>query len=247
MNISKKSITGNYRELNEDRIGVYKNKTDQTLLIVADGMGGHEKGEVAAQFVIDKIKESWEGSNFFNEQELEPYLRDLVIKTNRDLYLYSSEETTSKNMGTTLAMAVITDQSIYVLNIGDSRVYALRKRGIEQVTKDHTFVNLLVESGEITLEEATVHPQRNIVTKALGTTRLVQPDVFKLRNKQYDYLLLASDGLTDKMNEETLHTIIYSKKDVDSVTDKLIDKAVSLESKDNISVILAQLKDGRTV
>lgn len=135
MNISKKSITGNYRELNEDRIGVYKNKTDQTLLIVADGMGGHEKGEVAAQFVIDKIKESWEGSNFFNEQELEPYLRDLVIKTNRDLYLYSSEETTSKNMGTTLAMAVITDQSIYVLNIGDSRVYALRKRGIEQVTK----------------------------------------------------------------------------------------------------------------
>ena len=117
MNISTKSITGNYRELNEDRIGVFKNKTDQMLLLVADGMGGHEKGEVAAQFVIDKIEETWINSNFFNEQELEPFLRDLVIKTNRALYLYSNEETTEHNMGTTLAMAVITDESIYVLNI----------------------------------------------------------------------------------------------------------------------------------
>lgn len=246
MNISMKSITGNYRELNEDRIGVFKNKTDQMLLLVADGMGGHEKGEVAAQFVIDKIEDIWINSNFFNEQELEPFLRDLVIKSNRALYLYSNEETKEHNMGTTLAMAVITDESIYVLNIGDSRVYALQKREILQVTKDHTFVNMLVESGEITQEEAFVHPQRNIVTKALGTTRLVQPDVFKLRNRQYDYLLLASDGLTDKMNEETLHNIVYKGNDMDRITEDLVNEAVSLKSKDNISVILAQLKDGRT-
>ena len=124
----------------------------------------------------------------------------------------------------------------------------MKRRSIEQVTTDHSFVNLLVESGEITKEEAINHPKRNVITKAMGSDRLIQPDIFRLRNKQYDYILLASDGLTDVLREDTIHSTVYQKNlSLQERVDLLIRQAEENASRDNISICLADLKVGATM
>lgn len=241
MKFYEKSICGSYRNLNEDTAYVFQNKTGQKIALIADGMGGHEHGEVASKFVASKIKEAFEETNYFKPDDGKDFLRDLIIQTNRELYDYSNEKTESKNMGTTLVLAAFLDEMIYVFNVGDSRAYALKKLEIRQITNDHTFVNMLVSSGEITKEEAKSHPQKNIVTKALGTTRLIQPDLFRLKNHLYDYIVLTSDGVTDVVDDETLHKIVYENE---SKADEIVAKAEKNDSKDNISVIVVDLKAG---
>lgn len=248
MEIIDKSIRGEFRDLNEDRTGVFYNKTNQVLFLVADGMGGHAHGDVASKFVNDEIQKAWQKENLIKSDQAEAFLRDLVIKTNRKLYDIQNEDPEYRGMGTTLVLASIIDDTIFILNIGDSRAYALKRRTIEQVTTDHSFVNLLVESGEITEEEALNHPKRNVITKAMGSDRLIQPDIFRLRNKQYDYILLASDGLTDVLRENNIHTTVYQQNlSLQERLDSLIHQAEENASRDNISICLADLKVGATM
>ena len=237
MEIIDKSIRGEFRNLNEDRTGVFYNKTNQVLFLVADGMGGHAHGDVASKFVNDEIQKAWQAENLIKSDHAEEFLRDLVIKTNRKLYDLQNVHDDYSGMGTTLVLASIIDDTIFILNIGDSRAYAMKRRSIEQVTTDHSFVNLLVESGEITKEEAINHPKRNVITKAMGSDRLIQPDIFRLRNKQYDYILLASDGLTDVLREDSIHSTVYQKNlSLQERVDLLIRQAEENASRDNISI-----------
>lgn len=248
MEIIDKSIRGEFRELNEDRTGVFYNKTNQVLFLVADGMGGHAHGDVASKFVNDEIQKAWQEENLIKSDYAEAFLRDLVIKTNRRLYDLQSAHDDYSGMGTTLVLASIIDDTIFILNIGDSRAYVMKRRTIEQVTTDHSFVNLLVESGEITKEEAINHPKKNVITKAMGSDRLIQPDIFRLRNKQYDYILLASDGLTDVLREDRIHSTVYQKNlSLQERLDSLIRQAEENASRDNISICLADLKVGATM
>lgn len=248
MEIIDKSIRGEFRDLNEDSTGVFYNKTNQVLFLVADGMGGHAHGDVASKFVNDEIQKAWQEENLIKSDHAEAFLRDLVIKTNRKLYDLQNEHDDYSGMGTTLVLASIIDDTIFILNIGDSRAYAMKRRTIEQVTTDHSFVNLLVESGEITKEEAVNHPKRNVITKAMGGERLIQPDIFRLRNKQYDYILLASDGLTDVLREDSIHSTVYQKNlSLQERLDSLIRQAEENASRDNISICLADLKVGATM
>lgn len=248
MEIIDKSIRGEFRELNEDRTGVFYNKTNQVLFLVADGMGGHAHGDVASKFVNDEIQKAWQEENLIKSDYAEEFLRDIVIKTNRKLYDLQNQHPDYSGMGTTLVLAAIIEDTIFILNIGDSRAYAMKRRTIEQVTTDHSFVNLLVESGEITEEEALNHPKRNVVTKAMGSDRLIQPDIFRLRNKQYDYILLASDGLTDVLREDNIHRTVYQKNlSLQERLDSLIQQAEENASRDNISICLADLKVGATM
>lgn len=245
MEIIDKSIRGDFRELNEDSTGVFYNKTNQVLFLVADGMGGHAHGDVASKFVNDEIQKAWQAENLIKSDYAEEFLRDLVIKTNRKLYDLQNAHDEYSGMGTTLVLASIIDDAIFILNIGDSRAYAMKRRSIEQVTTDHSFVNLLVESGEITKEEAINHPKRNVITKAMGSERLIQPDIFRLRNRQYDYILLASDGLTDVLREVSIHSTVYQKNSsLQERLDSLIRQAEENASRDNISICLADLKAG---
>ena len=241
MNFYEKSICGNFREINEDTVSIIKNNTDQTIALIADGMGGHEQGEVASQFVATKIKEKFEPTNYFKPEDGEKFVRDLIIQTNRELYDYSSQNTSEKNMGTTLVLAAFFDEMIFIFNIGDSRAYGLKRYEIRQITNDHTFVNMLVESGEITKDEAKTHPQKNIVTKALGTNRLIQPDVFRLKNHLYNYILLTSDGVTDVLDDESIQKIVFES---DNKAEAVVKRAEELESKDNISALVIDLKAG---
>ncbi|MFC3419741.1 Stp1/IreP family PP2C-type Ser/Thr phosphatase [Salinicoccus hispanicus] len=243
MKVIDRSIRGDYRELNEDVTGIFENGTGQILMLVADGMGGHRYGDVASRYVHDEIKAAWTETNLFNVEDGVEFLRRLVMDVNRRMYDYQQDHPEYQGMGTTLVLCAIIDEAIIILNVGDSRAYAMNERGIEQVTSDHSFVNLLVDAGEITAEEAKHHPKRNIITKALGTDRLIQADVFRLRNRQYDYLLLASDGLTDNLDNSELHAIII--REGTAMPDKaaqLMERAQKSGSTDNISLVLADLK-----
>jgi protein phosphatase len=245
LEIIDKSIRGRFRKLNEDRTGVFYNGTNQVLFLVADGMGGHAHGDMASKFVNDEIQSAWEQENLIKSGQAEAFLRELVIRTNRKLHDLQQSRPDYRGMGTTLVLAAIIEDIIFILNVGDSRAYVVRHRAIEQVTRDHSFVNLLVESGEISEEEAQNHPKRNIITKAMGTDRLIQPDIFRLRNRQYDYILLASDGLTDVLREDDIHRTLYQRElSLHERLDSLIEQAEANASKDNISACLADLKVG---
>lgn len=248
MEIIDKSICGEFRDTNEDKTGVFYNQTDQPLLVIADGMGGHNYGDVASNMAVEMVQEAWEKENFLASAEAEGFLRQLVIKTNRRLYDYQEAHTKYQGMGTTLVLAAVLDDTIIMLNVGDSRGYAVNRRSIEQVTKDHSFVNLLVEAGEITEEEAVRHPRRNVITKAMGTEKLIQPDIFRLRNKQYDYILLASDGLTDEVRNNEIHSIMLNTSNSLEVrAGQLIERAQKNGSTDNISVCIADLKASEAI
>lgn len=247
MRAVEKSICGNFRNTNEDATGIFHNGTGQTLIMVSDGMGGHQYGDVASHFVLDKIREAWEAENLLDVDAGEQFLRNLVMSVNRSLHTYQEENPEYRGMGTTLVLAAFIDETILVLNVGDSRAYVMNPRSIEQVTKDHSFVNMLVDTGEITADEAKRHPQRNIITKAMGTDRLIQADVFRLRNRQYDYMIVASDGLTDEMATDEIHSITYKTgKELSDKADDLISRAEANGSTDNISLVLADLKASET-
>jgi protein phosphatase len=247
LKVIERSICGRFRETNEDVTGHFNNRTDQTLLLIADGMGGHEHGEVASQFVHDKIKAAWEVKNLFNIDEAERFLKDLVEKTNRALYDFQEEEPKYKGMGTTLVLVAVIDSLLLVLSVGDSRAYVMNNRKIEQVTEDHTFVNVLVQSGEITPEEALNHPRRNLITRAMGTEAMIQADVFRLRARQYDYVVLSTDGLTDTVRKEEIHQQMYTtSSSLEQKADSLVKLAEDKESKDNISLVILDLKRGDT-
>lgn len=242
MRIVERSVTGNFRKNNEDTTAIILNGTNQQLLLVADGMGGHQHGEVASEFVRDKLIEAWKNTNLLRVNEAEKFMKNLIIQVNRELYDFSTTDDKYKGMGTTIVLAAFIKDTIIVLNIGDSRAYVLTARDVQQVTKDHSFVELLIDSGEITREDALKHPHRNVVTKAMGTSRLIQPDVFRLRNKQYHYLLLASDGLTDTLSKSEIHQEMFNTKALEDRAETLVKTALDNGSTDNVSIVIADLK-----
>ncbi|MDT3959582.1 Stp1/IreP family PP2C-type Ser/Thr phosphatase [Staphylococcus kloosii] len=233
---------GQYRENNEDAGGVFYNKTNQQLLVLCDGMGGHQAGEVASQFVTKELQQRFETENLIESHQAEDWLRSTLKNINRELYQLSIDRPEYNGMGTTCVCALVFDNYIVVANIGDSRAYLVNSRDVEQITSDHSFVNHLVMIGQITEEEAFSHPQRNIITKVMGTDKLVSPDIFVKRFNYYDYLILNSDGLTDYVRDNQLQEIIEDNDSIDSIGAKLIEVALANDSNDNISFVLAEIE-----
>ncbi|HDW7991773.1 TPA: protein-serine/threonine phosphatase Stp1, partial [Staphylococcus aureus] len=161
--------TGQHRDKNEDAGGIFYNQTNQQLLVLCDGMGGHKAGEVASKFVTDELKSRFEAENLIEEHQAENWLRNNIKDINFQLYHYAQENAEYKGMGTTCVCALVFEKSVVIANVGDSRAYVINSRQIEQITSDHSFVNHLVLTGQITPEEAFTHPQRNIITKVMGT------------------------------------------------------------------------------
>jgi protein phosphatase len=233
---------GRYRDKNEDAGGVFYNQTEQQLLVLCDGMGGHLAGEVASQFVTDELKRRFEAENLIEEEQAETWLRTTLKAINRDLYRQSVENPEYKGMGTTCVCALVFAHFIVVANVGDSRAYLVNSREIEQITNDHSFVNHLVMMGQITPEEAFHHPQRNIITKVMGTDKLVTPDVFVKKTKFFDYLLLNSDGLTDFTLNQAIQEELMTDHTLEQHGQNLINLALANDSNDNVSVILAEIE-----
>lgn len=234
--------TGQHREKNEDAGGIFYNQTHQQLLVLCDGMGGHIAGEVASQFVTDELQQRFEAENFIEQYQAEDWLRQALKDINFQLYHYAEENPQYRGMGTTCVCALIYDKSAVIANVGDSRAYVINSRQIEQVTSDHSFVNHLVLTGQITEAEAFTHPQRNIITKVMGTDKRVNPDLFVKRLNFYDYLMLNSDGLTDYVKNQEIQQQLNTEGTIEEHGKELMQLAMDYHSRDNVTFILAAIE-----
>ncbi len=235
---------GKVRERNEDSVIISKNMSNEVLLAVADGMGGHVGGEIASSITISHIgKRFGEISSIGVKEDAISFIKEIVSEVNVLLYKYTNEHHESQGMGTTLVLAVITPNFLIFGNIGDSPGYVLKNNKLHKITDEHTFVGMLVKSGEISEKEAKEHPKKNILMKALGVTSTVEMDIF-LVDRNIDGIFLCSDGLTNMLEEEEITKVLNEKTPVMEQLQKLINKANNKGGNDNISVAyLRECKD----
>ena len=230
---------GQVRKLNEDSGGIHFNKNNQLLALVADGMGGHNAGEVASEVANEIIKKAWaKEKELTKPEQIEKWLHKNIIKANSEIYKYATKNEQYKGMGTTLVVAVCTDEFFSIAHVGDSRGYLLNENGFKQLTDDHSLVNELVKSGEITENDAKEHPRKNVLLKALGTEEEITPEVKTISWEDNNYLLLCSDGLSNKIAQTELASKLKENKSLSEITNNLMLIANQRGGEDNISIAL---------
>lgn len=235
---------GKVRTHNEDNVTIIGNKNNEFILAVADGMGGHKAGEIAASIAIEHITESFEAKETLGKKEdAIDWLRLIVKEINDQIFSYTAGHPESRGMGTTLVMAVKTNDYTLYGNIGDSSGYAIKNQKLHKITKDHTLVNLLVSTGELTPEQAKFHPRKNLLTRALGANDPIEIDVFDVDNT-VDGLFLCSDGLTNMVTDEQIEKVLNSKSSIEEQVDKLIKKSNMRGGTDNISIAYLKKESG---
>ena len=236
--VAAKSYIGR-RDNNEDYYTA-KKIGGNILLAVADGMGGHLAGEVASRKAIEILEDTLKQKR---AEDPEIVLREAIERANEEIYRMGHDPNHPEryNMGTTLTAAIVRGDNATIGNIGDSRTYLIRDGVIKRLTKDHSFVQELVDRGEITEAQAREHPQKNILTKALGISpeiKIGPEDIKTIQLKEGDYLLLCSDGLSDALTDEEIAKTVISSPSLEEAVDALIEKAYSFGSTDNITVVL---------
>lgn len=235
------SIThiGRRREMNQDYVFASETAVGQlpNLFLVADGMGGHKAGEYASRFTVEKIVEELSAS-----QQTKPVaaIRDALVTANRLLIREAKEDSAKSGMGTTVVAATIIGTHLHVANVGDSRLYVTDHEAIRQITRDHSLVEEMVRLGEMNKEEAKDHPDKNIITRAIGVTTDLIVDFFEVELKPGDTVLMCSDGLTNMVDDEEIRAIIAEKNNVKEKAERLIETANEHGGKDNITVVLVE-------
>ena len=225
--------TGRRRRRNEDAF-----LCEPPLFAVADGMGGAQAGEVASRLAAESLREQELGNLSALEQTVE-----LIREANRRVYAYSSENASTRGMGTTMTVALVEGSVVTIGHVGDSRAYLLRDDQLTQLTQDHSLVAELVRSGRLSPKEAESHPRRSVITRALGTDSDVEVDVFSLRAQDGDLFLLCSDGLTSMVSDEGIaRLLVTARADLDDAGKKLIAAANQAGGEDNITVVLFELE-----
>lgn len=244
MKVFAKSDIGRAREMNQDAYYASQPSDTVGLYIVADGMGGYNGGEVASALAVTATKNYIE-SNFaeveHTKEKLQELVKNAIEYANMLVYEKSKEVQELDGMGTTIEVALVHDNKVYIGHIGDSRIYRIRKNFIRKLTTDHSYVEKLVKDGTISRDEASHHPKKNMLTKALGCTSFVEPDVAVRGFLKDDILVLTSDGLTNMITDEELYNLITAH--IEIATDKLIEKANEAGGLDNITVIIVQNKN----
>ena len=235
MKISSATSVGKIRELNEDSFFVSEiGSSGLTLAVVADGMGGHNAGEVASAETVNTLKNLIVDS----DTPVKKLLLDSIECANNSVYKMGRETPTLNGMGTTVTACIISGDKVTAAQVGDSRLYLVRDEKITQITKDHSLVEMLVESGEITKEAAKHHPQKNVITRAIGTDSSVEADIYEFFIKKDDILLLCSDGLVNMVEDEKILSLITKNSDFSALADILVKAAESAGGTDNITVVL---------
>ena len=235
---------GRVRTHNEDNVIIINNDNNEYLMAVADGMGGHKAGEVASAIAIDHLTEEfYRMDSIGDKNNAIDFLRNIVTEINQKIFDYTKENPGSKGMGTTLVVAIKTNSYILYGNIGDSSGYVLKNCKLHKVTKDHSLVNLLVSTGELTPEEAKYHPRKNDLMRALGANDPIDIDIFDV-DMSVEGLFLCSDGLTNMLTDEQIEKVLTSELTATEMVDKLIKKCNSRGGNDNISVAYLRKESG---
>ncbi|UOR12777.1 Stp1/IreP family PP2C-type Ser/Thr phosphatase [Halobacillus amylolyticus] len=228
---------GKVRNHNEDTGGIFTREFGQSLAIVADGMGGHRAGDVASQLAVSVLHNKWKDAGDFNKpDDAEEWLKQSVIEVNNKIQEHAKQNEECHGMGTTLVAAICTDGFATIAHIGDSRCYLANSFGFKQITEDHSLVNELVRSGQITSEQAEHHPRKNVLTKALGTDEEIVPDILTITFDQDDRLLLCSDGLSNKVHDEEIKKVADFNGEWQEFCQSLVDLANERGGEDNITL-----------
>lgn len=236
---------GKVRQHNEDNGAICFNTNGQRLAIVADGMGGHRAGDVASQLTVDKLTELWRNSMAIQTaEEAENWLKTNILQVNQYVLAHANNHPECEGMGTTVIAVITTENFSTIAHVGDSRCYLYNEDGFKQLTEDHSLVNELVRMGQISKEDAEHHPRKNVVLRALGTDSTLEVDVFTIVFEQGDFILICSDGLSNKVTEEQLQEILKKEDSLHTKASTLIEMANENGGEDNITVVILEYMDG---
>lgn len=227
---------GAVRNQNQDSFSTQILKDGRVVALVCDGMGGALAGNVASGMAVELFMQRFleQGPDVSDEARMQ----NAALLANEKIFLRSTQDEACMGMGTTLVAALVGEEEAIVLNEGDSRAYHINQDGISLITRDHSLVEDLVERGELTREEARSHPNRNLITRALGAEPILLTDCFRQQMQPGDYLLLCSDGLSNLINEqELLYEVIHGGSDRDCCQ-RLLDIALNRGAPDNVTAVL---------
>jgi Serine/threonine protein phosphatase len=240
-----KSDIGKRRKVNQDLTVTRLNHGNQLLAVVCDGMGGHLAGDLAAKIVINSIVESFNAVEVFKDvKEAIDWIKNTLTQANNKVFKDSLNNLNHRGMGTTVVLSLVLKDTILLTHVGDSRAYLMKDNELKQLTVDHTYVNLLIESGELTKEEAKIHPRKNVLMQALGVYDELEIEISKL-NDIGDYLLLCTDGLYNGLEEVDIFDIINrADLSIKEKVDKLIDLTNQYGGFDNIGIVLIDFNKG---
>ena len=235
--------TGRVRTANQDYVYASGEPVGSlpNLFVVADGMGGHQAGDYASRYIVENLVSYLQ---YTENSQIVPLLREAILKVNTMLYQESKEKPELSGMGTTLVAAVADENTLYVANVGDSRLYLVRDR-IRQVTRDHSYVEELVSLGRLERGSKDYKDKKNIITRAVGTEDKLLVDFFEVGLEPGDYILMCSDGLSNMLEDAEMEEIIGSDLELQEKAEKLITVANDNGGKDNIAVVLVDPQIGR--
>lgn len=226
-----RSVNQDYIFMSEKPVGNLPN-----LFLVADGMGGHRAGDLASEYTVAMVREAAEKSM---RQIPFQILRSAFQYANQKLIEKARESSAYTGMGTTLVAATVVEDTAYIVNVGDSRLYKVGET-IEQITEDHSLVEEMVRMGEISREEARNHPDKNIITRAIGVADTVEPDYFDTKLQKGECLLLCSDGLSNMIKDSQIRAILARRESLQAGAKELVDTANENGGRDNIAVVLIE-------
>lgn len=234
------SITdvGMVRQVNQDYVYTTDNPLGPlpNLFVVADGMGGHQAGDYASKYTVEVLKRELQNSG---ERDIEKALVSAIKTANHEIIREANSDVHLKGMGTTVVVATIVNQMMYFANVGDSRLYLINQ-GIAQLSKDHSLVEEMVRLGGIKPEEAKHHPDKNIITRAIGAKENVEVDFYEHRLKRGDIILMCTDGLSNMVEDEELFHIVQGARDIVEAGTALVETAKENGGTDNIGIVLAE-------
>lgn len=235
---------GKKRTRNEDAFFVSTEKYGPlpNIYIVADGMGGHKGGAYASNFAISSLCDFLKmhsDMELKKEESIYNFLKRAIMHVNYQLYQKSNTTSEYEGMGTTLTICTVIGEMLYTAHVGDSRLYVINNEKIHQVTVDHSLVQEMLNKGYISKQEANEHPQRNIITRAVGTYEKIKVDTYSYSLNNIEYIFLCSDGISTMISDKEIHTIITQNKGLEQKVNELIALANERGGEDNITVVLA--------
>lgn len=240
MKVFAKTDIGKIREINEDSYFIPDEDYGIELFIIADGMGGYDGGDIASSYAV-KSAASYIKTNYeitFNEDEdILKLVNGAIEYANMLVYEKSRENEKLVHMGTTIDIILIIKNKLYIGHAGDSRVYRIRKEYIRKLTKDHSYVQELIDDGKLKEEDSNIHPDKNMITKAIGMSKLVEPDTFINRFIKGDILVMCSDGLSNYISDEEIRDVVKDKN-IKDPAEELVKRANEAGGRDNITVIV---------
>ena len=241
MKISLVTDIGQKRSNNQDFINKFDNKNGITLVILADGMGGHRAGNIASEMTVTDLGREWVNTDYTELSQIRDWF--LVSLENENKKVYELGQTDEfKGMGTTVEALAIVDNNVIYAHVGDSRIGLLRHGEYQLLTSDHSLVNELVKAGQLTEEEAANHPQKNIITQSIGQANPVEPDLGVQMLEENDYLIINSDGLTNMITNDEIVEILNQDKNLDEKNKELVSLANDRGGLDNITIALIHVE-----